>query len=795
MKKILSNQDNPSSKAEPKPTDPLQGSETFGQTWQLDKRLYTSILQTALNGILLVDRTGRLLEANQTYCDMSGYTREVLLTMHLSDLDGCVSPDQSIQHLLYALDLGMNRLETLHYRSDHTAYDVEMCFHYVSEEDDVLVIVIRDISEQKQAEARLRDSENRFRALFDESNDGILLHDFEGNIQDANPKMQQMLGYGLEEFLPLKISMLHPEAERNTVQWALQEVAKNQRVKFTTCFIKKDGSVMDAEISAGVVEQDKKVIQGVVRDITEQKIATEKLKREMQLNAAMADITRKLLSEEYDVQQAADRILAFAKEFTGSYTGYISGRPNEMNQDKEKPFSVEPSPSDGVIAVPVMIGDTMVSRITLSKADSGFTTEEFQAVEKLATVYAVALRKERFDLEKEHSNFQSFQNQKLKAINNFAGNIAGHFKQICSPLVEYAEHLQKTLAGDFQVRTQINKIVNGIYYADDMAARLLSFSRQSWQEIKPIKLQPVVLKTIEKTRARLPGHINMESRVDADCCNIMAESLQLEQILTHLINNACRAMEDTGGTLTIGLHNVKGKPSDSPQAIENRRYIHLFVRDTGSGMNDMQLQNIFEPRLAVKPNQAYPGPGLPLIHSIIESYQGEIGIRSLPGQGTTVDIYLPVYCDEKKSVYPVKIWEIPTGTERILVVDDDPIILNLLTQLLQSLGYEIVAETDERQALKVFETRPDAFDLVLSDMLMSHMTGDILAEKIRGIRLDIPIVFCTGFSETVSHDRLTALGINALIMKPVVKSELAEVIRNVLNEHADRFPHPDKRAG
>jgi PAS domain S-box-containing protein len=608
----------------------------------------TNILQTALDGVVFVDRTGRLLEVNQAYCDMSGYTREALQAMHLSDLDGSVSADKTVQHFRYAMDIGLNRFEALHYRSDHTPYNVELSFRYI--ENDIMVIFIRDISEQKQAEACLRDSEKRFRSLFDHSNDGILLLDFEGNIQDANPKMQQMLGYQIEELLPLQVSMLHPEAEHDTQQWALKEVKGNQRVKFTTRLIRKDASLMDVEVSAAVVDQEKKVIQGVIRDITEQKMAAEKLSREVRLNTVVEKITRKLLAEEYDVQQAAEWILNFAKEYTGSHDGYIAGQPYEIFQNQEKIFCGKLTSTDRMISIPVMLGDTMVSRISLTKADSGFTPEEIQAVGKLATLYAVVLDKEQSRLEKQHSDYQRLQNQKLRVLSHFARNIAGYFKQICTPLTEYAEHLQKTVPADLQVQTYMDKIINGIHYANDMALQLLTFSQQSWQEIKPVNLRKVTVTTIEKIQGVLPGHIRVEFRLEVDdSFHVMAESFQMEQILIHLIGNACYAMEDTGGTLTIGLRKVDSNPSGSLQdAIETGGYAHLFVRDTGCGMNVTQLKNIFEPRLTVKPNHAHCGPELYLIRSIIESYQGETGIKSTPGEGTTVDIYLPLYGPEEK---------------------------------------------------------------------------------------------------------------------------------------------------
>lgn len=204
-------------------------------------------------------------------------------------------------------------------------------------------------------------------------------------------------------------------------------------------------------------------------------------------------------------------------------------------------------------------------------------------------------------------------------------------------------------------------------------------------------------------------------------------------------------------------------------------------------MNDAQLENIFAPRLAVTPNRSYPGPGLHLIHSIIESYQGKIRIKSTPDQGTTVDIYFPAYGSENEErVCLADTLEMPTGTERIMLVDDEKTIVNFLMHLLKSLGYDTVVKTDLKEAIGTFQAAPDAFDLVLTDISMTHMTGNILVKELKRIRKDIPIVLCSEFTEkiSISHEMATDPDIDAVIMKPVVKSELANVIRRVLDRHA-----------
>lgn len=564
MGKMSLNQGNPPLEIEMKNDQATDGFEDSKVKRLMDEGLCKIIFHTTRNGICLLDRSGKVLEVNQAYCDMSGYSRQELRAMNISDLDGSDAPDESVQHFLYALNVGMNCFEATHYRKDDSTYEVELYVHHFSSLDDILVIIVRDISERRKVEYRLRKSEHKFKALFDESNDGIILHDLDGNIQDVNTMIQRMLGYRIEEFLTLQIPMLHPETENDAVKWALRKVMENGGVKFTTQFIRKNGSLMDAEISASVVDREKGLVQSLIRDITEQKLAHEKLEKEKNLNAVIADITQKLLSGEYEAEQAAERILAYAKALTGTHRGYISGRySGDANQGENFP-ETQTYMTDKWLSVPVIIGTSVVSRISLHTTEAGFNPQDIESIERLATVYAIALRKQQFDLEKAKSDYQFFQTQKLQAINSLAGNIADHFQQVCSPLLEYAENLRNTLPADLRSQVRACEIVNGIQYAEDMSRWLLMFCRQTWQNIKPVKLQHLLPDIIEKVRAmRLPGMIEIRSYINDDCQCVMAEALQIETIIIHLISNACGAMEEIGGVLTIELRNASEMPEDS----------------------------------------------------------------------------------------------------------------------------------------------------------------------------------------------------------------------------------------
>jgi CheY-like chemotaxis protein len=256
----------------------------------------------------------------------------------------------------------------------------------------------------------------------------------------------------------------------------------------------------------------------------------------------------------------------------------------------------------------------------------------------------------------------------------------------------------------------------------------------------------------------------------------------------NLCTNAHHAMVERGGQLTVELRPFMLTP-DGPfneTNLEPGNYLHLSVADTGYGMNTETMERIFEPYFTTKEKGKGTGLGLSVVHGIIKSHGGAVEVTSRPGKGTTFDVLLPQIDRPDEKADPVP--GVPqTGKERILLVDDEEMIVEIGKDMLMHFGYPVEGHTCPLKALEAFKARPDDFKLVLTDMTMPKMTGDRLALELMQVRSDLPIILATGFNELMNQDKATTLGIKTLIGKPFIWHEVAQVIRQVLDT-----PRPPK---
>jgi len=239
-------------------------------------------------------------------------------------------------------------------------------------------------------------------------------------------------------------------------------------------------------------------------------------------------------------------------------------------------------------------------------------------------------------------------------------------------------------------------------------------------------------------------------------------------------------MEEKGGILEVSVDDTTIDRIAIPD-LNPGEYIEINVTDTGMGISSQHIHNIFEPYFTTKPVGEGTGMGLAVVHGIIENYGGKITVDSTIGKGTCFAIYLPI--TKKRKVYtPSEKEDSPLGTENILFIDDEAPIAKMGSKVLEQLGYSVTTRTSSVEALELFRSKPQTFDLVISDMTMPNMTGDVLAGELMKIRPDIPVVLCTGYSKKISEESAADIGIKALVYKPIVKADLAKMVREVLDK-------------
>ncbi|OQY59599.1 MAG: hypothetical protein B6245_05840 [Desulfobacteraceae bacterium 4572_88] len=374
------------------------------------------------------------------------------------------------------------------------------------------------------------------------------------------------------------------------------------------------------------------------------------------------------------------------------------------------------------------------------------------------------------------------QAQKMEALGTLASGISHDFNNILSAIMGNTELLLLRMPETIPGREKLVSIQKASHRAKDLVRQILAFSRKAEQ--KPVHIQLIVREALKLLTASLPSLIEIREQITSEPCMVMADPTQIHQVMMNLCTNAHHAMREKGGVIEVSLSltDVNAVKPSVPPVPEPGLWVCLSVRDTGHGIPPATLEKIFDPYFTTKKKGVGTGLGLAVVHGIIQSHGGSISVDSEMGKGTVFHVFLPGI----RGVAPPEIRSpesesLPTAThERILLVDDEEMLLDLGRDTLEDMGYEVVTQSRPENALKIFQEDPNAFDLVITDMTMPRMTGDVLAGEMMRIRPDIPVILCTGFSELTNQEKANAMGIRGFLMKPYDIRELIKTIQNAL---------------
>lgn len=372
------------------------------------------------------------------------------------------------------------------------------------------------------------------------------------------------------------------------------------------------------------------------------------------------------------------------------------------------------------------------------------------------------------------------QSQKMEAIGTLAGGIAHDFNNILGGIIGFTEILENYVEGNKKAEQIISHILNASERASGLVKQILTFARQSEHEKVSVKFKSILIEALKLIRASLPSTIDINESICSDAM-VLVDPTQLHQIIMNLCTNAKLAMPD-GGILDINLEDIEIDEDFSVKYknIPTGPYIKFTVSDTGIGIPKDIQSRIFDPFFTTRNAGEGTGMGLSVVHGIVDDAKGVISVYSEPRVGTSFKIFLPIVRrngseeeNEKK--------HIPKGSERILFIDDEELLVYSGTLMLEQLGYTVTGCQNSLEALKLFKSNPLSFDLVISDTTMPDLTGDILATKVKKIRPDIPFILLSGFSERVNRETAKAIGASDFLMKPIIKKTLAEAVRKALD--------------
>ncbi len=605
---------------------------------------------------------------------------------------------------------------------------------------------------------------------------------------------------------------------------------KNQEITIKD----KAGIAHDLLINIKQVDIKGGTIMYTCRDITDRKKDELALKNELHLNRAMADISKELLAEIYEIKNVSDVTLNYARSLTDSEFGFVSAidkltlenvghTMTDMFGDackvkdqriafpigddgqygglwghalnSQKAFftntpDTHPSrtglpkghiPLKNYLAVPVVMGDHLLGLIALANSERVYTEQDIIAIQRVAEIFALALHRADYEIERREMEQHLRQLQKNEAIGALAGGIAHDFNNILFPIVGFAEMLEEDLGGDKRFKKYVTEILSGAKRAKELVRQILTFSRQADQEIIPLQPHLIVKEVTKLIQSTIPSTIQIRQKIDKSSHTIMADPTQIHQIAMNLATNAFHAMEESGGTLTIALTNIdilEGSPEFS--SLDPGSYVLFSVEDTGTGMEPNTMEKIFNPYFTTKPKGKGTGLGLSVVHGIVTNYGGDIFVTSSRNKGTIFKVCIPAVEKEQEKSLGQKLSEIPRGTGNIMLVDDELPILRIEELILHRLGYDTDTFSSSEEALARIQSHPHAYDLVITDMTMPRLTGDRLTQGIKKINPDLPVVICTGFSEKITPERAEAIGAQGLLYKPVVKTDMARVLAQVL---------------
>jgi len=631
----------------------------------------------------------------------------------------------------------------------------------------------------------LRRSEKTFSSFFNQSNIGMSIASVERAIEQVNNKFCCMLGYDREELIGNTWGeMIHPD-DSDMEQAEFEKMARGVTDSFEIeiRFLRKDGNILYTHITVSCIRNANGDIDKVLvttQDITERKRAEETLKLSHNrfltiLNSIDAIIYVADMETHEILFMNRYMIESFGRDMTGEKCwSAFRGAPGPCGQCTEN----RPVGEDDTLLVGCeWQGKNPITGKWYVNYNRAIEWTDGRMV-RIQTATDITEMKELED-RLQHA-------QKMEAIGNLAGGIAHDFNNILSPIIGYSELLLGDLPAGSLEHKKTERILEAGKRGGELVGQILAFGRRKEHQMIPVHIQTVLKEALKLIRSTIPANIEIIQDIDADCGSIMADPTQIHQIILNLLTNAYHAMETSGGKISVGLREINLEAGDLVEKpLEPGRYAILTISDNGCGIDPAIMDKIFEPYFTTKEQGKGTGLGLAVTYGIVKEHNGDIKVYSEVGTGTSLNVYFPLVNKTTVSGLTDEVPSRQTGNERILLVDDEEPIVEVGKQMLEYLGYHVTAFTGSIKGLKAFKADPSAFDLVISDMTMPNMTGDRLAEELISFRPDIPIIICTGFSERINKENIAAVGIKGFLMKPVVISEMAKMVRKVLDDAKD----------
>jgi PAS domain S-box-containing protein len=634
-------------------------------------------------------------------------------------------------------------------------------------------------SNRIRTEKVLLESEKRYNLLVQHSQTGIYIH-VGGLLKFVNKRFAEMLGYLPNEIVGRQYwDFVHP-ADRKMVREISLARSRGDPAptEYEFRHQNKDGGVVWVHNLPIIIRYEGQTANmGNLIQINDRKQAEEALRKSEQFLTEMGSLAKiggwehDLVTGEVYWTQETYKILEIESGSIAGFDEYLSFYPPKDRENLQKACRLS-----------IETGNQFDLELQPKTSNGGSIWVRVLGQPEFRDGNCLNLKGFMQDITNQKKlKAMLIQTQKMESIGNLAGGIAHDFNNILASILGFTELALYDAAKGTVLEDNLKEIFTAGIRAKELVQQILAFARQSDEEKRPIRVDRIIKEALKLIRSTIPATITIKQNIESKSL-IMGNSSQLHQLLMNLCTNAAKAMEASGGILDVGLTDVElSEQSTLPLlTLKPGHYLKITVSDTGCGIAPDIIHSIFEPYFTTKGVGDGTGMGLALAHGIVTSYEGKITVESQLGKGALFSVYLPK-TKKDEDYQPYEEENLPSGDERILFVDDELPVAKMGSRILERLGYRVTIRTSSIEALELFRTKPDYFDLVVTDMTMPNMTGDELAMELIAFRPDIPVILCTGYSKKLTEEDTAKMGIKAFAYKPIVKSDMAKTVRKVLD--------------